>query len=172
LGSVNTIHPLFSTLKYEGGETKWGFEVDSSERKYEWFKLEQDPKLSKNELARKYPKTTIIPESDEQVEKLVTDYLRLLRQHVENKIRGSFQGFESLLRNIVWEYIITVPAMWLEPAQNITLRCAMNAGMAPTNPVQIVTEPEAAGIYALDDMCREMNLAEGDTFVICDAGGG
>lgn len=72
----------------------------------------------------------------------------------------------------MWEYIITVPAVWPEAAQNTTRRCAENAGMASTRPVQIITEPEAAGIYALEHMSQEIGLSEGDTFVICDAGGG
>lgn len=62
--------------------------------------------------------------------------------------------------------------MWPEPAHNITEVCAKEAGMAPNRPVQIIAEPEAASIYALDVMCRELELNSGDTFVICDAGGG
>ncbi|KAH6647882.1 hypothetical protein BKA67DRAFT_400113 [Truncatella angustata] len=62
--------------------------------------------------------------------------------------------------------------MWPEPAQNITERCATAAGMADDAPLKIITEPEAAGIFALDAMCREWLVEIGDTFVICDAGGG
>ncbi|KAK3935217.1 hypothetical protein QBC46DRAFT_323811 [Diplogelasinospora grovesii] len=163
-------------LKYEDGEPRWGFDVDSSEKRYEWFKLVQDPKYSNNELLRKYPSTTIVPENEEEVEKLITDYLTLLRQHAVDQIRASFEleriTSESLLRNFEWEYIITVPAMWPPSAQNITERCAEKAGMAPSRQVKIIAEPEAAGIYALNEMCQDMNLRKGDTFVICDAGGG
>ncbi|KAH8894353.1 actin-like ATPase domain-containing protein [Thozetella sp. PMI_491] len=163
-------------LKYEDGETKWGFDVDGFERRHEWFKLEQDPSYTKDELLRKYPSTTIVPKNAEEVEKLITDYLTLIRQHAENKIRASFEleriTSEFLLRDFVWEYIITVPAMWPPSAQNITERCAKKAGMAPSRSVKIIAEPEAAGIYALNEMCQDMNLRTGDTFVICDAGGG
>lgn len=152
--------------------TKWGFRAKNTELRYEWFKLEQDPNYTKNELLRTYPKTTIVPESDEQVEELITNFLQFLRQHAVKKIRDSFGDRDALFRDTVWEYIITVPAMWPEPAQNITQRCATRAGMAPTRPLRIITEPEAAGIFALDSMCREWEVAEGDTFVICDAGGG
>jgi hypothetical protein len=41
--------------------------------------------------------------------------------------------------------------------------------MGRTN-IQIITEPEAAGIYALKNM--KLGLKEGETFVLCDAGGG
>lgn len=37
--------------------------------------------------------------------------------------------------------------------------------------LQIITEPEAAAIYALDTM-DPTELKVGDTFVLCDAGGG
>lgn len=152
--------------------SRWGFRVKDSESRYEWFKLEQDPKYTKNELLRSYPKTTIVPGSDAKVEELITTYLRNLRIHAVEMIKESFGNRESLFRDTVWEYIITVPAMWPEPAQNITERCAKEAGMAPTKPLKIITEPEAAGIYALDSMCREWDVSEGDVFVICDAGGG
>lgn len=106
------------------------------------------------------------------MEELITGYLRPLRQHAEDRIKASFAGLEPLLRGTVWEYIITVPALWPEKAKNTTMRCAKKAGMAPTTPVRIISEPEAAGIYALDTMIRDVDLSIGDTFVICDAGGG
>jgi len=140
-------------------------------RKYQWFKLELDPNL-RNTLARRYPKTAIQPKP-EDVEKLITDYLRVLREHADGRIKASFAGLgDALLRRVPWEYIITVPAVWPETAQNTTRKCAAQAGMASSNPVQIITEPEAAGIYALEHMSREIGLTIGDTFVICDAGGG
>jgi len=37
--------------------------------------------------------------------------------------------------------------------------------------IQIITEPEAAGIYALKTM-KTLPLKVNDTFVMCDAGGG
>ncbi|ORY66496.1 uncharacterized protein BCR38DRAFT_430485 [Pseudomassariella vexata] len=169
---VNTELKVPTTLNYENGNIRWGFELDAVEKKYEWFKLEQNPNISKHELTRSYPKTTIPPRDAAHVEKLITDYLSLLRKHVEARIKATFDGLEALFRDISWEYIITVPALWPEIAQNTTLKCAGGAGMASSCDVRIITEPEAAGIYALDTMSREINLAVDDTFVICDAGGG
>lgn len=116
------------------------------------------------------------PENDQQVRDLITEYLKHFREHVEKSIKESLElgggRQDLLLRDIRWEYIITVPAMWPESAQNITERCAREAGMAPHRPVQIIAEPEAAGIYALDHMNQELEMKARDTFVICDAGGG
>lgn len=172
--------PSVRTLQYaveegapESSPVRWGFETefDYQEPKYQWFKLELDPNL-RNALARKYPKTAIQPKP-EHVEKLITDYLRVLREHADGRIKASFAGVgDALLRQISWEYIITVPAVWPATAQNTTRKCAVDAGMEPSVPVQIITEPEAAGIYALDHMSRELDLGIGSTFVICDAGGG
>lgn len=140
--------------------------------RYQWFKLEEDPSYTKPELQRNYPKSTIVPESEEKVGELITKFLENLRNHAVEKIKESFGGGEALFRTTLWEFIITVPAMWPEPAQNITRRCAAAAGMATDAPLRIITEPEAAGIFALDDMTRYWPVGVGDSFVICDAGGG
>lgn len=158
------------------GGLKWGFDYDKTKKRYEWFKLEQDPKYTKDELKRAYPATTILPGRERKLQDLITEFLRSIRKHVERSIRDSMdiggQNRAALLRDIRWEYIITVPAMWPETAQHMTEKCAKEAGMAPNGYVQIIPEPEAAGIYALDEMCQELEIKQGDTFVICDAGGG
>ena len=66
---------------------------------------------------------------------------------------------------------ITVPAVWSDTAQAKTLACAEKAGMGTSSTLQIVSEPEAAATYALDIM-DPLNIKKGDTFVLCDAGGG
>ena len=67
------------------------------------------------------------------------------------------------------EYIITVPAVWSDSAQAKTRSCAEAAGMGRN--LQIISEPEAAAIYALHAMDPH-SIQVGDTFVLCDAGGG
>jgi molecular chaperone DnaK (HSP70) len=107
------------------------------------------------------------------VEELISQYLRCIRQHAEDKIKEAAINIQPLFKNMLREYIITVPAMWPEQAHETTLKCAKAAGMGTQfSPVKVITEPEAAGIYALDSMADEMSLEVGDTFVICDAGGG
>lgn len=68
-------------------------------------------------------------------------------------------------------YVITVPAMWTEAAVAKTRKCAEKAGMGEGSALQIVTEPEAAAVYALH-VAAPYDLTVGDTFVVCDAGGG
>lgn len=102
-------------------------------------------------------------------EKLVTDYLTALRKHAEQVLRYYLP--RSALQSTPIEYIITVPAVWSDAAQCKTRMCAERAGMGLAPDIRIISEPEAAAIYALDAMDPH-NLQIGDTFVLCDAGGG
>ncbi|KAF7943848.1 uncharacterized protein EAE97_005918 [Botrytis byssoidea] len=65
-------------------------------------------------------------------------------------------------------FVLSVPAVWSDKAKDLTLQAARKAGFYP---VTLVKEPEAASLYALTEF-KERGLANGDAFVICDAGGG
>lgn len=101
-------------------------------------------------------------------EKVVTDYLRSLRKHAVKilKLRlGSSVDSTNL------EFVITVPAMWPDKAKMSTLSCAEKAGFGDMSTIHIISEPEAAAIHSL--RAPGHPLADiGDTFVLCDAGGG
>lgn len=111
------------------------------------------------------------PKDIAEVEKLVTEYLTLLRQHAEESIKNTFR-LDSVMRRSTQQYIITVPAVWSVSAQNMTLKCARMAGMASSSEPRVISEPEAAAIYGLGRTMKDVKLKIGDTFVICDAGGG
>jgi molecular chaperone DnaK (HSP70) len=151
--------------------SQWGFQVNDAEPKYEWFKLGLDPTQERDtELAKEYPSTTALPcGDDESCERLVVDYLTALRTHAENVLMATLP--HSILRSTPPEYIITVPAVWSPEAESKTRSCAARAGMGRANSLRIIPEPEAAAIYALDAM-DSAGLRVGDTFVVCDAGGG
>lgn len=154
------------------GNGRWGHEVPATQRRYEWFKLEQDSDLaSRLGLRRTYSAMTIPPQNTAEVEMLVTDYFRFLKHHSEETIKKTFQ-LESVIRRSTQQYIITVPAVWSLSAQDMTLRCARRAGMASSLEPHVTTEPEAAAIYGLGRTMTDVILNVGDTFVICDAGGG
>lgn len=73
-------------------------------------------------------------------------------------------NFESMR----FEYVITVPAIWSDQAKDLTKFCAKKAGIGDA---KLITEPEAAMVHVLKDMPTDQ-FAMGDTFMICDAGGG
>ncbi|KAK4241521.1 hypothetical protein C8A03DRAFT_30383 [Achaetomium macrosporum] len=172
-----------SVLKYENDDIKqsfeWGFQALNQPpgvKRHEWFKLGLDPDLRSraeaSELMVAYPSTTALPPvKPRHCEKLVGDYLRSLKAATDSYFT------RALTKRILGsprEYIITVPAMWSEAAQEATRSCAAEAFLGnrhEIDKIQIVAEPEAAGVYALTGM-PTLGLGEGDTFVICDAGGG
>lgn len=104
--------------------------------------------------------------------KLTTDYLKAVHSHVERMLLRNVT--EAALRRTERKYVITVPAVWKEKARNLTAKCAIDADMGPEDRLHIITEPEAAAMYAISTF-KEINtggLENGDTFVLCDAGGG
>ena len=97
------------------------------------------------------------------------DYLTALRKHAEQILL--YRLPQSGLQSTPIEYIITVPAVWSDSAQARTRTCAEKAGLGVGSTLHMISEPEAAAMYALDAMDPH-NLCVGDTFVVCDAGGG
>jgi len=120
-------------------------------------------------LARDYPDLNAAPpDYNHDAEKMVTDYLTALRIHAEKILRWKLP--QSALTSTPIEFIITTPAVWSDSAQAKTRACAQKAGMG-SGKLNIISEPEAAAMYALDAMDPH-NIKIGDTFVLCDAGGG
>ena len=124
----------------------------------------------KDSLARRYPgakRLPIQPSSNNRAvtpQKLTTDYLRALCRNV----------LDAVLQRTQREYIITVPAVWTEKARELTAQCAVDAGMGSEEKLHLVSEPEAAAIYAISkfDQVNAGGLEVGDPFMLCDAGGG
>ncbi|KFG84731.1 hypothetical protein MANI_027234 [Metarhizium anisopliae] len=173
-----------SILRYEHGATvnsvSWGFEADRrrkpGEKIHEWFKLGLCPEIEHSlalgsDLLRRYPSKTALPPLDpDQCKKLVIRYL----QGVKSAIDRLFEQRVGEFYNLPREYIITVPAMWSHGAQEAMRECAAEAFLGDPSEkeeLSMIAEPEAAGIYALSEMF-DIGLEAGDTFVICDAGGG
>lgn len=61
--------------------------------------------------------------------------------------------------------------MWSDRARAKTKKCAEIAGMGAGAALHIISEPEAAATYALTAL-QPHGLKIGETFMICDAGGG
>lgn len=160
---------FFSTLLYDNDAAHiWGYEIKNGVPRHEWFKLGLFPGSEDSNLAKSYPSLSALQNvHGEDAERLVIDYLTSLRKHAETTMEATYG--QALYSQIPREYIITVPAVWSDIAQDKTRRCAQRAGMGSY--VQIITEPEAAGIYALDTT-PNVDLKINDTFVLCDAGGG
>ncbi|EEY19609.1 Hsp70-like protein [Verticillium alfalfae VaMs.102] len=70
-------------------------------------------------------------------------------------------------------FCVTVPAIWSDLAKDKTRQACQKApGLVATrSPIHLVSEPEAAAIYALHGLDPH-GLQAGDTIVVVDAGGG
>ena len=119
-------------------------------------------------LGSRYPDPRSLPlNGDKTATVLSVDYLTCVRKHVLDVLKTKVG--EGVLDTTPIEYIITVPAIWQDAAKFRSRSCAKQAGLGGN--LQIISEPEAAVIYALDAMDPH-KLKIGDTFVLCDAGGG
>ena len=98
-----------------------------------------------------------------------SDYIKAVHKYVMEEILPSHLGKE-FMANQSLRYVITVPAIWSDKAKDLTRRAAAAAGI-PGKDLDLVTEPEAAALYC-STLCNEVNLSNGDRFLICDAGGG
>lgn len=166
---------MHRTLKEKENGFLWGYQIESLERRYEWFKLGLDPSVQQDNsnLASKYPGSTGLPLQhngrNTSPEELATEYLRALRRHAGFILSQTLP--KAALNSIPREYIITVPALWTERARDLTSKCASRAGMGPQSQIHLISEPEAAAIYAFKEM-HSYGLKLNDPFVLCDAGGG
>ncbi|KAI9273229.1 hypothetical protein EDC94DRAFT_594273 [Helicostylum pulchrum] len=106
------------------------------------------------------------------ITRVIADYLRELYHHTYNtlcKVKGKKMD-KSKVR-----FCLTVPAVWTEKAKIIMRNAAIEANIINVSDHQdrllLVGEPEAAALYC-NTMLEQYDLKHGDTFLICDAGGG
>ncbi|KIV84785.1 hypothetical protein PV11_00543 [Exophiala sideris] len=159
-------------LTFDGEECRWGFEIDDDEPRHQWFKLGLDPKQEDevSHLAIAYPDRKALPPAYDMTRSpgaLATTYLTCLRNHIMSILQLKLG--DGVINTTPIRFTITVPAIWDDAAKARTQHCAKAAGMG--RDIRIISEPEAAVVYALDAMDPH-NLQPGDTFVLCDAGGG
>ncbi|KAF3162215.1 hypothetical protein TWF225_009592 [Orbilia oligospora] len=111
---------------------------------------------------------------------VVADYLTALYDVIMSNLRRA-QG-ENFINRTAIDWVMTVPAVWSEKAQALTKEAASRAGIGQREKDRLflLSEPEAAAVYAISELYQRDNtrrndpnmLNVGDTFVLCDAGGG
>ena len=170
-----------TTLSYHTNPPTWGGNVrPRDEPQVAYFKLGLQPGLGAHYLPRSMrPAASVLPflEADYKHPQLpdktaldfAGDYLKCIYNYLRNVYLPEQYGAD-FLRNQQISYIITVPAIWKDAAKNLTRQAAVRAGI-PERRLELITEPEAAALYCAT-MCNEVNLCDGDCFLICDAGGG
>ncbi|KAG7053623.1 Hsp70-like protein [Colletotrichum scovillei] len=159
-------------LRYAGDEIQWGFSIPVTapqDEVVEWFKLDLDPSLQSMGQA-----VSSEARGGRNVDKLVTDYISALGNHLIYTLKEKLG--EQVVNTTPLEFVVTVPAIWSDLAKDKTKQaCQRAAGLnTVTNtvaPIHLVSEPEAAAIYALHGLDPH-GLKVDDTVVVVDAGGG
>ncbi|RDW62305.1 hypothetical protein BP6252_11738 [Coleophoma cylindrospora] len=153
----------------DGNVVSWGFDHDPLDKQFSWFKL-----LLSKETAEQ--RRDILGSMEADMKSLrkdpvdvVADYLNRLWEHASGVLKGKLG--EYLFECLPIRMVLTVPAVWDHAAQELTRTAAKKAGLVSRANVELtlVSEPEAAARYILND---SIGLNVGDSFVLCDAGGG
>jgi molecular chaperone DnaK (HSP70) len=104
------------------------------------------------------------------------DYLRQVWQHTLRTIEKS-KG-STILRGTPIHVVLTVPAIWKDYVRDCMREAAKLAGILDKRPLAadttlaFISEPEAAVMATMPELENGGDLAFGDSFVVCDCGGG
>ncbi|KAL8707785.1 MAG: hypothetical protein Q9220_007237 [cf. Caloplaca sp. 1 TL-2023] len=151
---------------------KWGFQIPPDALRHQCFKLDLSPERTTtlSQLAVDYPDDRAAPSEDGKTpEDLTRDYLLALREHFTFALKPALGGTAASTVRI--QYVLTTPAIWSEHAHAKMRSAAEKVGMGTGSDLLITSEPEAAALWALKELVPCV-LGVGDTFVLCDAGGG
>lgn len=158
-----------------GPKVIWGFGIHPTMPRLQWFKLGLDEagkvQLEMDTRSKNGdPRRQKIPHHSSS-ESLVRDYLTELRKYIFTVLEERVG--KNGMNDLKITYFLTVPGIWSEKAIAQTLKCARAAGFESFHNSKIImmSEPEASAIHTLS-IVPSSSLKVGDTFVLCDAGGG
>ncbi|KAI5270556.1 actin-like ATPase domain-containing protein [Aureobasidium subglaciale] len=124
---------------------RWGLEIKPEETRLRCLKLRFDPRQKLPDYVSEDELNEELRKCGKTAEEAISDYLAKI--HV----------------------VLTVPAVWTNAAKDATLRAAQKAGMGPE--LYMISEPEAAAIYALKSMGQKQKLLSvGDNFILPELG--
>ncbi|KAF5607820.1 hsp70 family chaperone [Fusarium pseudoanthophilum] len=161
----------------DDGEMKWGYDIPGEVSRLQWFKLlllkpdDLSPEMRASPFLQRA--RDITRQSGEAAVDVVADYLRLLWDHAQTKIKQELGN--AVFNNLALHIVVTIPAIWKGYAQQSTEQAIRKAGMlerrsAGPTVLNVVTEPEAAALSTILD--RYDSVKQGNVYVVCDAGGG
>lgn len=156
-----------------GQVSSWGFSCDDESQLEEgvkvqkWFKIYIDPQSIDAE--QRHGRDT--PQTVHAAKKLISDYLRVVYEHIKNSISATGQGWD----NQTIEFIFSLPTTWTSQGTINEFKDAIrHAGFGAHSPLHTfqlqLTEAEAAAVYTAQD--SQVPFQNGDVLLSCDAGGG
>ncbi|KAF4339987.1 hsp70 [Fusarium beomiforme] len=153
-------------LRYKGDKLEWGFSIPINAPQHEaveWFKL---PISTDRWPAGKHRKYTRWPKCRQTRHRF---YLPARRAPSIHPTREAGNG---IVDNTPLEFHVTVPAIWSDLAKDKTKKACEEVGISAfKHHVHLVSEPEAAAIYALNGIDPH-GLKVVNTIIVVDAGGG
>lgn len=171
------VHTCLIYGKNQKKPSSWGFLCEDSEepdaQRREFFKIFLD---KMNLLEAQIKGLQGAPESIEQAQQFVTDYLHQVYVHVKSTIEhqtgvGPFTGWNDL----AVEFIFSVPTTWRSlEVINIFKAAIKDAGFGTEGPKHTaaveLTESEAAAVATIKS--TTISFEKDDIFLTVDAGGG
>ncbi|KAK7749083.1 hypothetical protein SLS62_008478 [Diatrype stigma] len=160
------------------GEAFWGWAVpeELEPTAIKWFKLLL---LDQDDLEDRFKNSDHIKQARKMVSKLKKDpieviskYLELLWAHAISRIVKELG--QRRVAAMPYHVVITIPAMWKDYTRDRMSRAAkmahiLDGRLCGETTLSFISEPEAATLTVLPDI---KDLKAGDSFVLCDCGGG
>ncbi|KAJ5355531.1 uncharacterized protein N7496_012743 [Penicillium cataractarum] len=140
----DTSQKVPTVFDYCKGKIRWGYQVDDTSKSIKGIKL----LLDESQIYRYGPS------------KEASNLLQTMKK----------SPISAALQTINIQFILTVPAVWSDKAKDATMQAACLAGI-PNQDLFLVSEPEAAAVYAIQSI-QPNTISEGDCVIVCDAGGG
>ncbi|KAH6980884.1 hypothetical protein BKA56DRAFT_485877 [Ilyonectria sp. MPI-CAGE-AT-0026] len=174
----NNCNEVQVPTQYDIQSQKWGYEVTPDMAPMKWFKLLllNDDDISRDEIRQSKPmqearNQLLLPNAPTATE-VVGLYLKKLWDHTYNILKAKLE-----IDNLPLRVAITIPAIWPPYAQKAMREAAKIAGITAKRDIgattlDLVQEPEAAGLSILFERSNLPEIQEGESFVVCDAGGG
>ncbi|KAI9653213.1 MAG: hypothetical protein M1831_006171 [Alyxoria varia] len=156
------------SLENDLKNVRWGLSIPQSEPRLQCMKLFLDPTKKLPAFAPSAESARLLKRYDRNVTDVTTDFLTQLYRHTMQTLRIRY-GDTSMLQTAV-QFVLTVPASWSDAAKYSILNAAEKSGFGSRRELQLINEPEAAALHALNNMGSQLQNA-GDTFILCDAGG-
>ncbi|KAH8588317.1 hypothetical protein B0O99DRAFT_677508 [Bisporella sp. PMI_857] len=169
-----------SEVAYFDQQFEWGSKIAPHRERHAWTKLllDESQRDTQSRLIQEplggdeeANDANIAPLPIKEPVEIATDFLSGVRTHLQSVLEARYGKLLKLLQQ---EVVITVPAVWSDMAKISIYEAVCNAGFTAENAkVSMMTEPEAAAIYILNDIKDSSfsNVRPGDHFVVCDAGG-
>lgn len=155
---------------------RWGYEITPDMNPVKWFKLLL---LNKNDLdedirdaqplkdARAW-----LAQNDLTAVNLIAEFLKQLWKHTYGHLKTKIS-----IDSIPLRVAISIPAIWPHYAKNAMREAVRRAGILDKRVIgettlDLIEEPEAAGLSIIFDRTGMPEIKEGESFIVCDAGGG